>query len=482
MNKVGKNLIYNVSYQILLIIVPLILSPYLSKTIGAEGIGIYSFTYSVAYYFMIFTMLGISNYGVRAIAKCGDDEELFKLTFVAIYKIQFALTLIVVIAYIIYCSLICSDYIVCAWCQILCIIAYGLDISWVYFGRENFRYVVWRNAIVKFSNLILVLGFVRDSNDVWKYTLIMAVCTLTGQILLWPTMLKYICTFRCSVNQSLKHIKGITILFLPVLAISIFSYMDKVMLGTLSDISQTGFYECSEKIVNIPKSFIQAVGGVMLPHTAALIAKGLSEEVDKSIKITFFYVQLFAAPFVFGILAIASDFSVLFWGKDFAECGKVIIFLVPALLFSVLGNVVRTQILIPKEMDNQYTISLILGAIVNCVINFALIRHFGAVGAALGTVAAEITLCVYQFYSVRHSINIWEIFKRNLMFYPFAFVMYIIVYAITRNMDANWFKIVIMVLTGAVTYCIMAVLYIVLSKDYIINEVRTEMLKRIYRR
>ena len=49
-----------------------------------------------------------------------------------------------------------------------------------------------------------------------------------------------------------KHLKPCAILFLPVIAVSLYHIMDKIMLGSMSTMRESGFYENTEKIVNIP--------------------------------------------------------------------------------------------------------------------------------------------------------------------------------------------------------------------------------------
>lgn len=104
MNKLKRNIIYNLSYQILVFILPLITAPYLSRVLGVDGTGTYSYVSSVAYYFQIASTLGLANYGNRAIAKVKDDRRKVSKTFWSIYFMQFGIGAIVFIVYLIYSS------------------------------------------------------------------------------------------------------------------------------------------------------------------------------------------------------------------------------------------------------------------------------------------------------------------------------------------------------------------------------------------
>ena len=102
MGEVKKNFLYNVVYQILILLIPLVTVPYISRVLGSSGIGIYSYTYSIVYYFMMFAMLGLNNYGNRSIAKVRDNKEILSRTFKEIYCMQIITSITMIILYFLY--------------------------------------------------------------------------------------------------------------------------------------------------------------------------------------------------------------------------------------------------------------------------------------------------------------------------------------------------------------------------------------------
>ena len=70
---IKKNYIFNTLYQIFTLIVPFITAPYISRVLGAERIGVFSYTNSIVSIFSIFALLGTSVYGQQTIAQCRDD-------------------------------------------------------------------------------------------------------------------------------------------------------------------------------------------------------------------------------------------------------------------------------------------------------------------------------------------------------------------------------------------------------------------------
>lgn len=81
MKNIAKNFFSNAFYQVFSIIFPLLTMPYIARILGAEKIGIYNYTYSIAIYFALVVKLGVDHYGNRSIAKVGEDIEKTKYTF-----------------------------------------------------------------------------------------------------------------------------------------------------------------------------------------------------------------------------------------------------------------------------------------------------------------------------------------------------------------------------------------------------------------
>ncbi len=63
-----SNYIYNISYQLLILILPLITTPYISKILGPDGVGMYGLTNSISQYFVLFGCVGLNLYGQKEIA------------------------------------------------------------------------------------------------------------------------------------------------------------------------------------------------------------------------------------------------------------------------------------------------------------------------------------------------------------------------------------------------------------------------------
>ncbi len=458
MKKIGKNILYNLAYQILAIILPLITAPYLSRVIGPTGVGIYSFSHSVALYFTYFTLLGLTNYGNRAIAAVQADIEERSKQFCEIYAMQLLCFAGSMLAYLLYSFFLSKD-ITAALLMILTVASSALDINWFFFGMEEFKLTVIRNAIIKIISFISIFVFVRDSGDIYIYIAIMSVSALLSQILLWPFLRNRI-RFRMPTWKGIvRHFKPNLILFVPVIAVSVYKLMDKLFLGYMAAMDQVGFYENAERIITIAATVITAIGTVMLPRMSSMKANNLEAESNRYLDNTMLGVLAYTNAVMFGIFAVANEFAVTYYGNDFKQTGVLMCYLAVTVLFLGCGNVVRTQYLIPQKRDGIYLRSAILGAVVNCVLNSILIPLLSSTGAAIGTICAEFAVCFYQMYAVRQALHIRRYLRWECVFGLIGGIMYFVVRSIP-HIGTNTTSLLIHIVSGAAVYLALAGVYV----------------------
>ena len=440
------------------LIIPLLTTPYISRIMGAERIGIYSYAYSIATYFGLFILLGLNNYGNRTIASVRDDKDKLSKTFCSIYAMQLIMALIVIVIYIIYVLFLASDQLM-AWIQLIYLISVALDINWFFFGLEQFKLTVTRNTIIKILNLIFIFILVKSKNDLYIYGLIMVCGPLLSQFILWIFIKKYVILKKVSLSDIGQHIKPNLTLFVPVIAISLYTIMDRVMLGMMSSMTEVGYYENSNKLTQIPVMAISSLGTVMLPRISNMISNGKKEESIKYIQKSLIVSVLLSTSMSFGLCAVSNEFVPIFYGSGFNKCKDVISILVLSSIFISWANVIRTQYLIPNKKDKIYIISVFLGAIVNVVINFVLIPKLMSIGAAIGTICAEFSVCAYQTYKVRNDLDIKLYIKQSAPLLLVSIVMCFIVLCVPF-IKSTFITLVLEVLVGIVLYlCLLFIFY-----------------------
>jgi len=465
MKSLQKNFLYNVLYQILLVILPLITAPYISRTLGATAVGVYSYTYSVAYYFLLIAMLGIGNHGNRSIAAVRDDRKKLNKTFSSIYSLQVITFSIAILAYAIYLVLFVKDNRLIVLLQLIYVTSGLFDIGWLFFGLEQFKLTVARNTLIKISTVVLMFLFVHKPSDLWKYTLIMSAGTLFSQAYLWLYVKKYVSFEKCSVKEITSNIKPVLILFIPVLAYSIYKVMDKIMLGNMSSYDQVGFYNNAEKIINIPMGIITALGTVMLPRMSNIVANGDKKRVDDYIRISAKLVTLLSSAIAFGLMGVSSVLAPVFFGDEFIACGEIIRLLSVTVFFIAWANVIRTQYLIPNKRDSIYLTSTMVGAILNLIINWMLIPKYQANGAAFGTIVAEFSVMLVQMVAVKNELPMRKYIMSYSPILIIGLIMAVLVDRIGIKLGVSVSTLAIQILAGGFFFCIATIAYLRISND-----------------
>ena len=414
MKNLSKNLVYNIIYQVLLYIIPFILTPYLSRTLGATQIGEYSYTYSIVYYFMLFTLLGINNYGVRKISKAKHEKDALGEAFSSIYGLQLFLGLISLIVYNLVSVVLLSTHHTILLIHNLFLISAVVDINWFFFGIEKFDITVTRNAIIKVLSTLLIFMLVKSPDSILFYTIIMAGSTLLSQLYLVAILHKYINFYPLDIPKSIKlHFTKCLLLFIPVIAYSIYRVMDKTMIGGIVSTTELGYYENAEKIINIPIGILTAIGTVMLPFMSKQAKKDQPTMVEEKNDVLYRMFQvcfLIMIPMAFILLVIAKDFTSIYFGSGFEKSGDILMLLSSTIIFATVANVIRTNYLIPNEKDKIYVSSTIVGAVVNLILNLIFIKSLGAIGACIGTIAAEASVMIYQIITTRKTIDYKKVF------------------------------------------------------------------------
>lgn len=463
MSSLKKNFIYNTLYQFLTIFIPLITTPYLSRVLGAKSIGIYSYNFSVTNYFALFILLGLNNYGNRTIARVRDDYKKKSETFWNIYSIQFLSGIIVLIAYFIYYFTLLDDKKM-GLIMLLFLFSGILDINWFFFGIEKFKLTVTRNTFIKLLSTLLIFIFVKNKNDIYIYSFIMVSSMLLSQIILWTNIHKEILFIRPSVDKIKIHVKPNFLLFYTVIAVSLFKILDKIMLGVLATSQQVGYYELSERLLMVPISLIVSLGTVMLPRISNMIDdnfKGILLIINKSVK----FAIAISSLLCFGIMGVSKEFVPLFFGSGYEPVIMLILVLMPSCIFVAFANVIRTQFLLPKQMDKPYVKSAIYGAIVNIIINLLLIPQIGALGTAIGTLLAEIIVAIYQTWSVRENLPIKNYIMDSLPFVFSGVLMFLLMINLNIYLHSLFSIIVIKSVIGLIFFVLFSQFQFFISKN-----------------
>lgn len=464
-----KNFIFQFAYQFIILVVPLIVSPYLTRTLGGTSLGIYSYTYSIAYYFVVFAMLGINKHGQRIISQRRYNIIELRKTFWSLLSVHFFVSIVAILAYTIYVFVFCNSDVEVAFAQTLYVASAAFDLTWLFYGLEKFKTVAIRNAIVRVINTICIFTFVKSPSDIVIYTIIMAATACAGQIILFPQVFSVLPPIKFSGKDFKEHIKPLLTLFVAIIASTLYTVFDKTLLGLMDTKESVAYYEYSDKIINIPKTFIAIITTVLYPkacqYAEAKDYDRMHNNMERSVTVT----SLIGFAAFFGLLAVADQFALLYYGEEFAVCGKIISMMCPLILIIGIGETVRSQYIYPLKMDLTMVKVLSLNATVNLVFSASLIPLLGIGGGVIGTLAAEFTGLTIEIFLVRKYISFkWLIIECT----PFAIIgsaMFASVKIVGIVTGTGWLSLGIQVLTGGVVYCVGTLTYLFFFKRDVLN-------------
>lgn len=475
--KVVKNYIYNTAYQILLVIMPLITSPYLSRTLQATSVGIYNYAYSIVSYFVLFGTLGSSLFAQREIAFYQDEPEKRSKVFREIAILRVATVAIAVAVYLGF-VFITKNYRNVFLILIIELVATAFDITWFFQGMEDFRKIVIRNTIFKLLGIALIFIFVKSSDDLYKYALCITAPTLLGNLSLWLYMPKYLVKARPQIKSVLSYIKPMLALFVPQIAIEVYTILDKTMIGALaSDIQYVAYYTYAQNIVKTLLQLITSLGAVMLPAMTNAFAHNRLDEIKEMMDNSIKFVFMLGCPMMFGIAACANRLAVWFYGEGYEPVGTIMMAICPIIMAIGLSTVIGKQYLLPSKKQTAFTVSVVSGACVNFILNYLLIPKFNAIGASVATVCAELTVVVVQIVFVRKEISFWHYIKHNIKYFIYSAVMFAAVYPISFALDGILCTLV-QVAAGIAVYAV----FLLITRDknlgFLIDTVKKSVLKK----
>ena len=458
---IGKNYLYNLIYQILLIISPLITTPYISRVLEPDGVGLYSYTNAIVSYFILFATMGITIYGQREISYVQDNKDKRSQVFWNVKLLSIVNVCIWLIIYYIYIYYFSNNiYIYLIWG--IAIVNISVDITWFFQGLEEFKKIVIRNCFVKILDIIYIFIFVRTKEDIYLYIFGIVIFQLLGNVILWKNIFKYIDKPILKNLKPFKDISTVLSLFIPTIAIQIYIVLDKIMIGYFTnDFLENGYYEQATKISKLVLTIVISLGVVMVPRIGYLFEKKQMDNVKEYMYKSYRFVWCLSLPLSIGLICISDNIVPWFFGIEYAKVSEVLKISSLLIIFIGINNITGIQYLIPTKRQNIFTKTVIVGAIVNIICNFIFIPKLYAIGAAISSVIAEAIIAICQLIIVKKELDLFTIVKYAKNYIIASLIMGLILFFEQQFFLPNIVNSFIMIITGVISY----VLILIYLKD-----------------
>lgn len=476
-SSVSNNIIYNMAFQLFTTFIPVIITPYISRTLGLENNSIYSFVETVVTLIAIFGTIGTFLYGSRKIAYVRDNKyNLSKCTYEIIFLKLILLVPLLLLYIIFFC--ISGKYKLYFLISIITIISSSLEITWFFIGLEEFKLITIRNFIIKMCFVISLFLFVKTENDLTNYFWIVVINGFVSNICMYPLLKRYIYPLK-EVNKLnvFSHLKESFVLFIPQSANYIYSYSDKIMLGLLTPtLTNVGIYDYAYRIVKMIISLLQSIGYALLSRIANLSSKNDKDGIKKYINLSIKFTLFLSLPMMFGLIGISKVFVPLYLGNEYIETSKVIYYLCPLVLITSLNSVLGVQLLLAVKKDVEYIRCTVLGAVINIAMNFALIPKYGIIGACITSLLSEFVVLILEtFYSYRF-LHLKQIAYSFIRYFGCSIVILIICLIVSMFNVSNIIKLVLQVCFSVLFYFLL--LYLLKDEMFIKITKKVKMVVR----
>lgn len=475
-NKIVKNYFYNLSYQILIVLIPLITTPYVSRVLGAKGVGTFSYTNSIVQYFILFGCIGLNLYGQREIAyvqheQDNRDKVFWELVILRIVTVSISL----VVYYLTFAH--GKQYAATYKLMTLDILASMVDISWFFQGIEEFKKIVTRNFVVKIVGVILIFLFVKKSEDLYLYILFHSSTLLLGNLSMWVYVPRFVKRKHDWHGLNIKrHVKPTLVLFMPQIATSVYTVLDKTMIGVITGAEEeVAFYEQAQKIIKIALTLVTSLGTVMMPRVANLYKLHQMDTVKQYLMKSFRFVSLLSFPMMFGLMAISINLVPWFFGSGYEKVSLNMGVIAPIIVAMSTSGIIGSQYLLPIGRQKEYTVSVLVGCGINCLLNLILIPYFLSIGAAVASVVAELSVTGVQIYFTRRDFSYIVLFKENSKYFLTSVMMFIPVRMLAKWLHPSIINTLLLIVIGSAIYLFI----LILTKDEQVLMIATEIDKKL---
>ena len=452
-SSIKKNFFYKSVYQVIVVIIPFVSAPYISRALGAANIGIQSYTASIQQYFILFSYLGTLTYGERKISINRDDVKQRSILFWEIEILVIITTSIALLGWSIF-LLLCKEYKDIYIILTIGIIASALDISWFFCGIEKFKLISLRSLVFRLMSLLCLFLFVKTESDLYIYVLILALSTLLSNASLWFNLRRYLVKVDFRKLNVMRHLHDTIVYFIPSVATSLYIVLDKTLLGYISsDAYQSGYYQQAQKVLSLANSFVfTAINSVVGVRNSYLFSEKNYDEIRRKIETSFNYIFFMGIGVTFGIIGVAKTFVPLFFGSDYQPVVSLLYILSPLVIVIGISGSLSSQYYTPVGKRNRISRFLITGSIINLILNLTLIPRFGAVGASIASLAAETVITSLFIINSDGFCSFRMLFRIGWKKLTAGLVMFIIVFKMNNICLHPLLRFLIQVSSGVLIY------------------------------
>ena len=450
---IRKNFIYNLIYKLFAVLIPVLITPYLSRVLDADGNGVISFVSSIVSYFILASNVGIETYGQRYISIHRNDKARLKKF---VYEITIMRSVLTILCLAIYYGIFvggnANDRILYAIYGIS-LLGVTFDYSWFFQGVEDFKILAITGIIGKIVYIVLLFMLVTSRDDVNIAAILSIISTVLPHIICIPFVKKYIGGKIEGGFNPFMHFKECMVYFIPTIAIQIYTVVDRTMIGLITNSDfENGYYEQAEKLIKMPLAIFMSLNLIVRARISYLYSIGEEAKIKKLIDGSANFAFMFSIPIMFGMIGVAETLVPVYLGSGYDKCINLIYIFSPITVAIAISNLLATHYFTPFGKQKISNIFLLVGALINIILNSFLIYYYKSYGAAIASVIAEIVIAILYMIYARKFVPILSLLKTSIKYLIAGIIMFITVYFLEQKLSGGVINLLIEVSIGIAVY------------------------------
>lgn len=399
--RLRTNFVAMMMWQIGNYLVPLATFPYLTRVLGAAHFGVLAYATAVATYGMLVTEWGFFLSGPKAVVECrGEPDALNELVWstMAAKACLCAASLAALLVVARFDTHIAAAFpVMLAAC--LTVVANVFTLNWLLQGLERFAVFSTVSLAGRFLSLPLTFLFVRTRDDLAIAAAIQGMAAvMTGLFsVIAARRLGVLRRPRLSIRSVWQRLRESADMFVSSASVSLLGLTNSVILGSTASVYQVGLYTAADRLKTMANMVPAQVNTVFYPRVAAL---SLSDP-RKAAQLTAIGAAATLMLTVAGVAALtwlAVPLTALVLGSGYEGSAPVLRLLCLATVFGNVAYFVGLQVLVPFGETRKRSISMLAAGVLNVVLALVLTPRYGAIGAAVSFLIAEIAIAaVYVF-------------------------------------------------------------------------------------
>ncbi|MBS5799851.1 MAG: oligosaccharide flippase family protein [Clostridiales bacterium] len=408
MNLLVKNSLYKLLLNLFNLGIPLIIGPYALRVLGSKTMGNIYHVESIFNYFFILSSFGLYQHGIRELSIVKGNKDTLKDRFTSLTIISILASIFTLLVYIvfIYTNYVNTNNYTLFMIYSGNIVANMIYVEWAVEALEDYRFITIKTILVKTIYLICLVMIIKNPQQSSLYALLWVLNCLINNLISYIYIIKKI-GFRFKNIAIKKHLKPLLIIVFMANVNTLFTQIDRVMLGTYSAINEVSYYVLPQSIMSSINALLLSFVAVTVPRLNFQFYNSKNDYLNllhKNIKVIMYIIM----PLVVGLFITANKVVVLYGGAEFAKSTATMKIFSIYLLTLIIEYIFTNQIMYVHRKENILMFYILTAGIFNFIANIILIYIglFNYNTAIFTTLLANIILITLEYIYIRNKLKI----------------------------------------------------------------------------